>query len=138
MSARATTAQLVDRLLDATNNHDIDALAGCFAPEFINETPTHPTRSFTGRAQVRRNWEQIFAGVPDLKARIVRRVIDGDTAWTEWEMSGTRRDGSAHLMRGVGIFGVEGDEFGWIRFYLEPVEDGGLDVAQAVVAQVSR
>ena len=56
---------------------------------------------------MRRNWTQIFAAVPDITARLLRTAVDGgDTVWTEWEMSGTRRDGTAHLMRGVFIFGI--------------------------------
>ncbi len=134
----ASTTEIIDGLLDATNRHDLDALTACFAPGFANETPLHPARSFTGRDQVRRNWGQIFAGVPDLQARILRRVIDGDTVWSEWEMTGTRRDGSAHLMRGVMIFGAADGALAWIRFYLEPVEEGGMGIDQAVQAQVSR
>jgi len=44
---------------------------------------------------VRRNWSQIFAGVPDLRARLPRMTVDGDTVWTEWDIAGTRRDGPA-------------------------------------------
>lgn len=133
MTARTlSAAELIDRLVDATNRHDLDGLADYFTPEFVNETPVHPARSFTGREQVRRNWGQIFAGVPDLETAILRRSIDGETVWTEWEMRGTRLDGSAHLMRGVGIFGVSDGRFGWIRFYLEPVDQRKVGVDQAV------
>ena len=98
---------LVERLQRATNDHDVDAVAACFAEDYENETPVHPARGFRGRDQVRRNWTQIFA----IRARPPRRrralsPFDGDTAWTEWEMTGTRRDGTAHLMRGVIVFGV--------------------------------
>ena len=75
-------------------------------PDYRNETPAHPQRGFTGRDQVRRNWEQIFAAIPDLTAEVLRCAVDGDTVWTEWEHRGTRPDGSRHLMRGVVIFGV--------------------------------
>ena len=122
----------LDRLLRATNDHDLEALVDCFAPDYRNETPAHPARGFDGRDQVRKNWEQIFAFVPDIRAAVLRRAADGDTIWSEWEMSGTRRDGSPHLMRGVVIFGVEGDEATWARFYLEPVQDDGEGVNEAV------
>jgi ketosteroid isomerase-like protein len=122
---------MVDRLCQATNQHDLDALAGCFALDYRNETPVHPARGFQGRAQVRRNWEQIFAAVPDINAQ-VRWVAEGHEAWSEWEMSGTRRDGSPHLMRGVVIFGVDQGLASWARFYLEPVQEGGGDVDAAV------
>jgi hypothetical protein len=122
---------LVERLLHAVNDHDLDALVACFAVEYRNETPVHPARSFEGREQVRRNWEQILMGVPDLRADATW-VADDHTAWSEWEMRGTRRDGTPHLLRGVVIFGVSQDEATWARFYLEPVETGGPAIDEVV------
>jgi hypothetical protein len=133
----AGPAAIVQRLRQATNDHDLDALAGCFAVNYRNETPAHPERSFAGRDQVRKNWTQIFAAVPDVHAEVLRCVEDGDTVWSEWEHRGTRPDGSAHVMRGVVIFGVEGGLASWARFYLEPVQDGGGGVDEAVHSQVS-
>ena len=125
---------VIDRLLDATNRHDLDGIAGCFAADFVNQTPLHPARSFRGREQVRRNWEQILAGVPDLKAQIVRRAVDGDSVWTEWEMTGTRRDRARHLMRGVMVFRVAGGAIAEVCFYLEPVDDSSIGI-DAVIKQ---
>ena len=121
-------ALVVERLLEAINAHDLEAMVACFADDYLNEWPAHPQRGFQGRAQVRTNWSQIFAGVPNLQARLPRMTVDGDTVWTEWEMSGTRRDGAAHLMRGVSIFGVSRGRLAWVRFYLEPVEETSGDV----------
>jgi hypothetical protein len=59
---------------------------------------------------------------------VPRTAVDGDTLWTEWDMSGTRTDGSAFAMRGVAIFGVAADVFDSVRFYLEPVEVTSGDV----------
>jgi ketosteroid isomerase-like protein len=132
------TEDFVDRLVAATNAHDIDALVDCFAEDYSNETPLHPARNFRGRDQVRRNWEQIFGFVPDVRAEVTRRAADGDTVWTEWEMSGTRRDGTAHRMGGVVVFGVGDGRAQWARFYLEPVDDGAGTVDDAVRAQVAR
>src|SRR6185312_13584739 len=78
-------AAMVQRLSQATNDHDLDAVAGCFTAGYRNETPAHPERSFVGRAQVRKNWAQIFAAVPDLRADVLRCAEDGDTVWSEWE-----------------------------------------------------
>ena len=79
---------VVDRLLQATNSHDLDAIAACFADDYENHTPVHPARGFRGRDQVRRNWEQILTFVPDLHADVLARATLGSTAWTEWVMSG--------------------------------------------------
>jgi ketosteroid isomerase-like protein len=129
-------AGVLAQLVRATNAHDLDALVACFAPDYQNVTPAHPERSFTGREQVRRNWEQIFAAIPDVTATVVRSAVDGDEAWSEWEHRGTRRDGSAHLMRGVVIFGVGNGLLTWARFYVEPVQEGGGNVDAAVRRQV--
>ena len=121
-------AAVVERLVEAINAHDLEAMVACFADDYVNEWPAHPQRSFRGNQQVRRNWSQIFAGVPDLRARLPRTVVDGGTVWTEWDISGTRRDGAAFLMRGVSIFGVTEGRLAWVRFYLEPVEETSGDV----------
>jgi ketosteroid isomerase-like protein len=129
---------LIGQLVRATNSHDVDAVAACFAQDYENETPAHPARRFRGRDQVRRNWEQIFAFVPDLQAKVLRCTIDGDVAWTEWEMTGTRRDGTAHQMRGVILFVVRDDVICSARFYLEPVDEDVATVDDAVREQVVR
>src|SRR4051794_31566605 len=129
---------VVERLIDAVNDHDIERLTGCFADDYANETPAHPARGFRGRDQVRRNWEQIFAFVPDVHATVLRTASVDDTVWSEWEMRGTRRDGSAHRMAGVVLFGVENAVARWARFYLEPVDDDGGAVDDAVTRQVVR
>lgn len=122
-------AAVIDRLLRAVNEHDLEGLVSCFAHDYVNETPVHPLRSFTGNDQVRRNWSQIFGGVRDIDAAIIRRAETADLVWTEWDMSGTRsEDGSSFLMRGVVIFGIRGDLISSARFYLEPAEEASGDV----------
>jgi ketosteroid isomerase-like protein len=129
---------VIDRLVLATNEHDLDALVGCFSDDYENETPAHPARGFRGRAQVRRNWEQIFAFVPDIRAEVLRRATADDSAWTEWEMRGTRRDGKPHWMRGVIVFGVSDEAIRWARFYLEPVDESDTTVDGAIRQQMVR
>lgn len=124
------------RLQQATNDHDLDALVDCFAPGYRNDTPTHPGRSFDGVEQVRRNWAQIFQFVPDVQSRVLSHAVDGDQVWSEWEMSGTRLDGTPHLMRGVIVFRLAGERALAARFYLEPVDQDGSSVDHAVRAQV--
>jgi ketosteroid isomerase-like protein len=130
-------AAVIQRLAAATNARDIDALVACFSADYRNETPAHPARSFRGHEQVRRNWEQIFGFVPDVTAEILRMSVEGATVWSEWAHRGTRADGSAHLMRGVVIFGVTGSVVSWARFYLEPVDTEESDVTGAVRRQVA-
>jgi hypothetical protein len=130
--AMSDPARLIERLRQAVDDHDLDHLVACFSGNYRNETPAHPGRSFDGPDQVRANWQRIFGGLPDIRARVLRAVVDGDVVWSEWEMGGTRPDGVAQRLRGVIIFGVAGDEFAWSRFYLEPVDDAEVGAGAAI------
>ncbi|MEO7980380.1 MAG: nuclear transport factor 2 family protein [Sporichthyaceae bacterium] len=122
------------RLRDATNSRDVAEVVACFAEDYANQTPAHPARGFTGRGQVRRNWSQIFAALPDHTATLVASAQQGDTVWTEWEMRGTRADGTPHRMCGPIIFTVRDGLACAARFYLEPVDDPTAVSADAEVA----
>lgn len=124
--------EIVDRLVEATNAHDLDGIVECFAGDYVNETPAHPPRGFVGRDQVRRNWTAILAGVPDIHTRVLATAVVNDRVWTEWEMTGTRHDGAPHSMAGVVIFTVYEDRITSARFYLEPVEASSGDVNAAI------
>jgi ketosteroid isomerase-like protein len=143
MSARASrTGPLatVDRLRQAIDDHDLEALVACFSADYVNETPAHPDRSFIGSDQVRRNWARILAAVPDLHAALVDATVDGSTVWCEWDWAGTRRDGTEHRMRGVTRTTVRDGSIVATRFFMEPVTRDGLDApaaVQAVLAQAA-
>jgi ketosteroid isomerase-like protein len=119
MSATKT----LERMLQAINSHDIDAMVDCFADDYRCEMPLHPSRSFVGNGHVRQNWAGIFHRVPDIKARVLRSVEDGDALWSEWDMIGTTTDGGDFRVGGVAILRVEDDRFVWARFYLDPVDN---------------
>jgi hypothetical protein len=132
------------RLARAINGHDPAEVTACFVPDYLNETPAHPSRSFTGRAQVLENWSHILSAVPDLSAVLVRwgtsAPADPSTIWAEWDWSGTRRDGLGMRMRGVTVLGTAPagpedtgtDVIRWTRFYMEDVDAEDVDVATAV------
>jgi len=127
------------KLRDATNSRSLAQVADCFADDYVNQTPAHPGRGFSGKHQVGRNWAQIFAAVPDHTATLIASAQDGDTVWTEWEMRGTRADGAPHLMCGPIVFTVHDGLASAARFYLEPVDDpnGDDDVdADAAVQRI--
>lgn len=128
---------VIRRLIEATNRRDVTEMVACFAPDYHNETPVHPTRGFVGREQVRRNWVQIFDALPDLQVRVLDLVVAGDLVWTEQEHHGTRADGSRHVMRGVVIFGVGAGMVTNARFYLEPLDPGSDRVDDVVRHQMT-
>jgi hypothetical protein len=116
---------IAEQLCAAMNAHDIDAFVALFAPDYDSAQPAHPDRAFTGSDQVRANWSEIFAGVPDFRAELLRSSTDGETLWTEWEWTGT----GLH-MAGVIVFGVRDGRLAWGRLSIEPVEQGeGIEAA---------
>jgi ketosteroid isomerase-like protein len=122
----------VARLQQATNAHDLEAIVACFAEDYVNETPVHPSRSFAGREQVRRNWARILTAVPDLTSTMVASATSDDTVWAEWAWSGTRRDGAPHEMRGVTVTSVRAGVIDRARFFMEPLDRDEAGVDEAV------
>ena len=82
--------ELAQRLNAAMNARDIDAFVALFAPDYDSRQPAHPDRAFTGNEQVRANWTEIFAGVPDFRSELIGAVADGDTLWTRVALAGHR------------------------------------------------
>jgi ketosteroid isomerase-like protein len=113
-----SATETLERMLQGINSHDVGALVGCFAHDYRCEIPLHPSRSFVGSDHVRQNWTGLFGRVPDIEARVLRSVENGDTLWSEWELTGVD-----FRVGGVAIMRVEDDRFAWARFYLDPVDD---------------
>lgn len=124
--------EVIDRLVVALNAHDLDAAVGLIHEDYRSEQPAHPGRAFVGRAQMRANWQAMFAGIPDFHADLCLSVHDGETAWSEWCWSGTRTDGRSFEVRGVTLFEIAGDQIVAGRLYLEDVERDGAGIEQAV------
>lgn len=125
-------AELLERLLEAMNRHDARAVAACFASDYRSEQPLHPNRGFGGSEQVLENWSSVFEGVPDFRAEVVASGYTGATLWAEHRWSGTHHDGSAFRMAGVTVLGLRDDTIAWARLYMEPVEEGGVDIDASV------
>ena len=51
---------LLERLLDAQNRHDLDVFVVCFHDDYRSEQPIHPDRTFIGSGQVRETWSAVF------------------------------------------------------------------------------
>ena len=123
----------VRRMLAAANRHDLEAMVSEFAEDYRNVTPAHPARSFTGRAQVRKNWTALFAGLPDLTLTVHDAATGPDgKIWMEWSNRGTRPDGVVQHAAGVSILTVRDDRIAAAQFYLEPVDHGSGDVDEAI------
>ena len=126
-------AEIMDRLCSAMNAHDLDAFVGCFGPDYESQQPAHPSRSFRGSDQVRKNWASVFAGVPDFTAELVLSALtDEGVEVGEWRWQGTHTDGSPFGMQGVIVTGIAHGLIAWARLYMEPIEQGGAKIDEVV------
>jgi hypothetical protein len=117
-----------ERLVQATNAHDLEAMLACFESDYRSEQPAHPARAFQGIDQVRKNWSAMLEAVPDVRWEILGSAEADDTAWVELRLTGTQADGSKLDEIGVIIFGVPEERIAWARLYLEDVEENGWDI----------
>jgi ketosteroid isomerase-like protein len=125
--------ETISRLRDAMNAHDAEAMAGLFAANYRSEQPLHPQRGFSGREQVATNWSRMFDGVPDFESGVVKESTEGSTSWSEWVWRGSHRDGTPFLMKGVTVMGLTDDGLiSWARLYMDPVEQTGAAIDEAV------
>lgn len=118
---------VIERMHQALNQHDLEAFLECIDEDYRSEQPAHPNRGFGGKEQVRKNWSAIFESFPDFEADLLRHTSDGGTVWGEWHWRATGLN-----MAGVTLMGVEEDRIVWGRLYMEPVEEDGDNIDEAV------
>jgi hypothetical protein len=112
-----------ERMIDAANRHDLDAMVACFAADFRSEQPFHPERNFVGPAGVRKNWSFFFTTIPDYRVEVLSEVLEGSTVWAELYYHGTQVDGKKFNVKGVTLLGIQADQIIWARLYVEPVQE---------------
>ena len=118
---------VVERMREALNRHDLDSFLECFDENYQSEQPIHPNRGFGGKEQVRKNWSSMFESFPDFEAQLLHHATDEGTAWSEWHWRATGLN-----MAGVVLMGVEDGRIVWARLYMEPVEERGENIDEAM------
>jgi ketosteroid isomerase-like protein len=101
------TVETLERLADAFNAHDLDAVMSFFSDDCVLEMPRGPEpwgQRFEGREDVREALAGRFAGIPDVHYGDARHWVAGDRAGSEWLLTGTRTDGEAIRVRGCDLF----------------------------------
>jgi ketosteroid isomerase-like protein len=101
------TSETLERLLDAFNAHDLDAVMSFFADECVLETPRGPHpwgRRFEGRDRVREGLANRFAGIPDVHYGDDRHWVSGSRGCSEWLLSGTTIEGERIEVHGCDLF----------------------------------
>jgi len=120
------TISTLERLLDAFNAHDIDAVMGFFANDCVLEMPRGPDpwgRRLEGRQPVRDGLASRFAGIPDVHYGDGRHWIAGDRGCSEWLLTGTSAQGERIAVRGCDLFEFSGGRIVRKDSYWKIVED---------------
>jgi ketosteroid isomerase-like protein len=105
------TVETLQRLLDAFNAHDLDAVMRFFTDDCVLELPRGPHpwgRRFEGREQVRSGLASRFAGIPDVHYGNDRHWVSGDRGCSEWLLTGTTTEGAPIAVRGCDLFEFRG------------------------------
>ncbi len=109
MSAHTVTVDMLKRVLDAFNRHDLDEIMSYFAEDAVFEGPrgSEPwgTR-YVGKAAVREGLAGRFTGIPDVHYGEDRHFVSGDRGVSEWLLTGTTTAGEAYRGARVRSLGV--------------------------------
>jgi ketosteroid isomerase-like protein len=126
--AEPVTIATLERLLDAFNAHDLDAIMSFFADDCVLELPRGPEpwgRRLEGREQVRDGLASRFAGIPDVHYGDARHWLAGDRGCSEWLLTGTTTQGERIAVRGCDLFAFRDGEVVRKDSYWKLVEPGG-------------
>jgi ketosteroid isomerase-like protein len=119
------TIETLQRLADAFNAHDLDAVMGFFADDPVLELPCGPHpwgRRFQGREEVRAGLASRFAGIPGRPLRRRPSLGQRRPGCSEWLLTGTTLQGERVEVRGCDLFEFEGDKIARKDSYWKLVE----------------
>jgi ketosteroid isomerase-like protein len=103
MSQVSDNLRTLERLADAFNRHDLDAIMELFAEDCSLDMPrgSHPwgTR-YVGKPAVREGLRSRFEMLPDVHYADVRHFATDEMGVSEWLVTGTLRSGQRIAVRG--------------------------------------
>src|SRR3954453_9387014 len=97
---------LVNRLIAAQNEHDLEGMLACFHEDYRSEQPRFPARTFEGVDQVRANWSALLGGIPDCHSQVLAPGADGDIGFLEVHWTGTKAAGTPLDDPGAVVMGL--------------------------------
>jgi len=107
--------QLVTDVIAAWNDHDIDRLAGLYAPDYegVDVGQANPQN---GPEEACRAMARYMRAFPDIHFTLENTIVEGNHVVLAWTARGTHQGKLMHIpptghsieMRGVSLFTVEG------------------------------
>jgi len=109
-SNRNAAEAFLQSFADAFNAHDLDKIMAHMTDDCIFEASAGPDvngEKFTGQAEVRKAFEDVFTMYPDARWNNPIHFISGDRGFSEWTFTGTRKDGTKVEVTGCDLFTLE-------------------------------
>jgi ketosteroid isomerase-like protein len=108
-----TKYDVLERMLDGFNRHDLDTIMSLFAEDCVFESPRGPDpwgRRFVGKEEVAEGLGARFKGIPDVHYGDESHFVSGDRGASEWTLTGTTVEGERLEVRGCDLWTFRGDE----------------------------
>jgi hypothetical protein len=103
--------QIVQKQVEAFNRRDIDAFLATYSSDIkLYDFPGKETTS--GLEAMRKSYGKMFADNPDLKADVLKRIVQGDTVIFQEEVTAKGR----RLFLGVAIYWVKDGKIAAVWF----------------------
>jgi hypothetical protein len=103
MTEEETRLDVLERMTDGFNAHDLDAIMSLFADDPWG-------RRFEGRDAVREGLGARFTTIPDVHYGDDVHFVAGERGVSEWTLTGTTVDGVQLNLRGCDIWTFRGDD----------------------------
>ena len=119
------TVETLQRVVDAFNAHDRDAVMSFFTDDPVLELPRGPHpwgQRFEGPEEVRAGLASRFAGIPDVHYGDDRHWVSGNRGCSEWLLTGTTAQGVRLEVRGCDLWEFDGDKIARKDSYWKLVE----------------
>ena len=103
-----STLETIQRINDAFNRHDVDAVMAAMTEDcvFENTYPPPDGEHYEGHAAVRAFWERFFSSSPHAVFEAEETFACGDRCVVRWLYRWIEADGKAGHIRGVDVFRV--------------------------------
>ena len=101
------TVVTLKKILDAFNQHDLDAIMEFFSDDCSFDMPKGPEpwgQRFMGKDQVREALSGRFKGIPDVHYGDDRHWVAADRGVSEWTLTGTTTSGVSLKVRGCDLW----------------------------------
>jgi ketosteroid isomerase-like protein len=104
--------ELLQRVADGYNRHDLDAIMAAFSDDSVFESPRGPDpwgKRFVGKGDVREGLAARFVGIPDVHYGNDEHFVSGNRGASEWTLTGTTTDGERIEVRGCDLWTFDAD-----------------------------